>query len=78
MDGCGQCGHLICRGTGCKGSAGCRTSTVGSSAQTALGFLTVVACFQIAKARDVGIEVQLDGPDRAVTLLGDDDFGNVG
>ncbi len=69
MDGCGQCGHLICRGTGCKGSAGCRTSTVGSSAQTAVTGSAVIPCFQIAKARDVGIEVQLDRTDGAVTLF---------
>lgn len=69
MDGCGECVHFIGRVTGCKGSAGCRTPTIQSATQTAVTGSAVITCFQIAKARDVGIKVQLDRADRAVTLF---------
>lgn len=39
--------------------------------------LLLEPCFQIPETRNIGIEEQPHGADRAVTLLGDNDFRRV-
>src|SRR5713226_3302533 len=59
------------------------TSAPRSISSTALAVLSaligdVVVADVVVELGDLALEAQLDRPDRAVTLLGDDDFGEPG